>query len=121
MQTVTSVVAGRPFPAGGPTVRSVNPADLSDVVAEVGLARPHEIVGACRTASGAQRAWAAVPAPVRGRVISSVGRLVEQNKESLARLVTREIGKPKPEAPGEGQETFKPATFFLGEGRRWYG
>src|SRR3954464_9562529 len=121
MQTVASVGAGGPFPAGGPTVRSVNPADLSDVVAEVGLARPHEIVGACRTASGAQRAWAAVPAPVRGRVISRVGRLVEQNKESLARLVPGEIGKPYAEALGEVQEIIDTCDFFLGEGRRLYG
>src|SRR3954470_12002643 len=121
MQTVTSVVAGRPFPAGGPTVRSVKPADLSDVVGEGGLPRPPEIVGACRPASGAQRAWAAVPAPVRGRVISSVGRLVEENKEALARLVTREIGKPYPEALGEVQEIIDTCDFFIGEGRRLYG
>jgi acyl-CoA reductase-like NAD-dependent aldehyde dehydrogenase len=121
MQTVTSVVGGRPLPAGDRTVRSVNPADLSEVVAEVALARPHEIVGACRTASEAQRAWAAVPAPVRGRVIAGVGRLVEANKERLARLVTREVGKPYAEALGEVQEIIDTCDFFLGEGRRLYG
>ncbi|MDN3351184.1 aldehyde dehydrogenase family protein [Actinomadura sp. DC4] len=121
MQTVTSVVGGRPFPAADHTVNSVNPADLSDVVAEVGLARPHEIVGACRTASEAQRAWADVPPPVRGRVISSAGRLVERNKERLARLVTREIGKPYAESLGEVQEIIDTCDFFLGEGRRLYG
>ena len=42
----------------------------------------------------AQRGWAATPAPVRGRVIEQIGRLVEANAEALARLVTREIGKP---------------------------
>ena len=51
-------------------------------------------VAACRSARAAQRDWAAVPAPVRGRVIAQVGRLVEANKEALAALVTREIGKP---------------------------
>ncbi len=121
MQTVTSVVGGRPFPAGEHTVPSVNPADLSEVVAEVHLARPEEIVGACRTASEAQRSWAAVPAPVRGRVVSSMGRLVEENKERLARLVTREIGKPYAEALGEVQEIIDTCDFFLGEGRRLYG
>src|SRR5690348_14300593 len=100
MQTVASVVGGRTL-AGHRTMPSVNPADLSDVVAEVALARPHEIVDACRTAHEAQRAWAAVPAPVRGRAIAAAGRLVEANKERLARLVTREIGKPYAEALGE--------------------
>jgi acyl-CoA reductase-like NAD-dependent aldehyde dehydrogenase len=121
MQTVTSVVGGRPLPAGEHTVRSLNPADLSDVVAEVTLARPKEIAEACRTAKDAQAAWAAVPAPVRGRVIAGVGRLVEANKDRLARLVTREIGKPYAEALGEVQEIIDTCDFFLGEGRRLYG
>ncbi|MBC8090862.1 MAG: aldehyde dehydrogenase family protein, partial [Pseudonocardia sp.] len=68
-----------------------------------------------------QRAWAAVPAPVRGQVIGRIGRLVEANADALARLVTREIGKPLAEARGEVQEIVDTATFFAGEGRRLYG
>jgi acyl-CoA reductase-like NAD-dependent aldehyde dehydrogenase len=62
-----------------------------------------------------------VPAPVRGRVIANLGRLVEANKESLAALVVREIGKPSAEALGEVQEIIDTCDFFLGEGRRLYG
>ena len=62
-----------------------------------------------------------MPAPARGRVIAQVGRLVEANKEALARLVTREIGKPYAEALGEVQEIVDTCDFFLGEGRRLYG
>jgi alpha-ketoglutaric semialdehyde dehydrogenase len=54
-------------------------------------------------------------------VIANVGRLVEANKEALARLVTREIGKPYAEALGEVQEIVDTCDFFLGEGRRLYG
>jgi aldehyde dehydrogenase (NAD+) len=54
-------------------------------------------------------------------VIAQVGRLVEANKEALASLVTREIGKPYPEALGEVQEIVDTCDFFLGEGRRLYG
>ena len=78
-------------------------------------------VDACRAARAAQREWAPVPAPVRGRVIAQVGRLVEANKEALARLVTREIGKPYAESLGEVQEIIDTCDFFLGEGRRLYG
>jgi acyl-CoA reductase-like NAD-dependent aldehyde dehydrogenase len=78
-------------------------------------------VAACEAARAAQREWAAVPAPVRGRAIQQVGRLVEDNKEALARLVTREIGKPYPESLGEVQEIVDTCNFFLGEGRRLYG
>ena len=63
----------------------------------------------------------AVPAPARGRVIAQLGRLVEANKDALAALVTREIGKPLAESLGEVQEVVDTCDFFLGEGRRLYG
>ena len=97
------------------------PRNSSDVVAEVLLADAQGFEDACRVARAAQREWAAVPAPARGRVIAEVGRLFEANKEALARLVTREIGKPYPEALGEVQEIIDTCDFFLGEGRRLYG
>jgi acyl-CoA reductase-like NAD-dependent aldehyde dehydrogenase len=50
-----------------------------------------------------------------------MSRIVEANKESLARLVTRELGKPYAEALGEVQEIIDTCDFFLGEGRRLYG
>jgi aldehyde dehydrogenase (NAD+) len=58
---------------------------------------------------------------VRGRAIQQIGRLVEANKAALARLVTREMGKPYPEALGEVQEIVDTCDFFLSEGRRLYG
>ncbi|MEP6760119.1 MAG: aldehyde dehydrogenase family protein [Sporichthyaceae bacterium] len=104
-----------------PTISSRNPADLSDLVIEVEGADVAAFTAACAAARGGQPAWAAVPAPLRGRVIAQVGRLVEANKESLAALVTREIGKPYAEALGEVQEIVDTCDFFLGEGRRLYG
>ena len=100
---------------------SVNPARTDEVV---GSAEPVDAAGfvaACRTARDAQKAWAAVPAPVRGRVVEQIGRLVEANKDALAALVTREIGKPLAESLGEVQEVIDTCTFFAGEGRRLYG
>ena len=41
-------------------------------------------VDAARAARAAQKAWAKVPAPARGRVIAQVGRLVEANKQALS-------------------------------------
>lgn len=102
-------------------MQSLNPADLSDVVTTLELATVDDLVDAARRANAAQRAWSEIPAPARGRVIAAVGRLVEDNKEALAALVTREIGKPYPEALGEVQEVIDTCDFFLGEGRRLYG
>jgi aldehyde dehydrogenase (NAD+) len=119
-RNVASLIAGRRVD-GGRLVASTNPADLEDVVADTWLGEASTIVGACRAARTAQGAWAATPAPVRGRTIQQIGRLVEANKQALARLVTREIGKPYPESLGEVQEVIDTCDFFLGEGRRLYG
>ena len=100
---------------------STNPADLADVVWAGPMADADAFVAAAWGARAAQPGWAATPAPRRGRAIQQIGRIVEANKEALARLVTREIGKPYPEALGEVQEIVDTCDFFLGEGRRLYG
>src|SRR6266851_2015779 len=120
--TLVSIIDGRPAegsPAG--TVSSPNPSRLTDLVAEVELADASTFAAACAAAKRAQQLWAGIPAPVRGRVVAAIGRIVEANKESLARLVTRELGKPYREALGEVQEIIDTCDFFLGEGRRLYG
>ena len=121
-RNITSIVAGAPVTgAPGGRITSTNPARTSEVVAEVSLGDPGTFVAAARAAREAQPAWADVPAPVRGRAIAHIGRVVEANAESLARLVTREIGKPYAEALGEVREIVDTCDFFLGEGRRLYG
>ena len=119
-RTVASIVGGE-IRTEGERIESRNPANLDDVVCEAVLADAGVFVDACRSARAAQREWAAVPAPVRGKAIQQIGRLVEENKEALARLVTREIGKPYPESLGEVQEIVDTCDFFVGEGRRLYG
>ncbi|MFM7145088.1 MAG: aldehyde dehydrogenase family protein, partial [Actinomycetales bacterium] len=104
-----------------PLFTSRNPANLDDVVTTCTLAGPAELVEACAVARLAQREWARMPAPMRGRVIAQAGRLFEANKAALAALVTREIGKVAAEALGEVQEVIDTCDFFLGEGRRLYG
>jgi aldehyde dehydrogenase (NAD+) len=121
-RTVASIVGGRPqSDAPGGREASTNPADTGEIVAEVALGDAGTFVAACQAARDAQRAWAQVPAPVRGRAIQQLGRLVEDNKHALARIVTREIGKPYSESLGEVQEIVDTCNFFLGEGRRLYG
>ena len=120
--TTSSLVGGRRLDAApGGTLEARNPANLDDLVTTVQLADKATFVDACRAAKAAEAAWRAVPAPIRGRAIANIGRLVEANKEALASIVTREIGKPHAESLGEVQEIIDTCDFFLGEGRRLYG
>ena len=108
-----------PGAEGARTIDSVNPADLSDVVARVELAGPQALVEAARRANAAQRVWAQVPPPVRGRVIAAIGRLVEANFEALSQLVTREVGKPIVESRGEVQEIRHEPRFLELQNQIW--
>jgi acyl-CoA reductase-like NAD-dependent aldehyde dehydrogenase len=119
---IVSLLDGAPAPGDAASHRTIaNPARSDEIVAEAGLAGEATFVDACRRANVAQPGWSSVPAPVRGRAIQQLGRLVEDNAEALARIITREIGKPIGESRGEVQEVIDTCTFFLGEGRRLYG
>jgi acyl-CoA reductase-like NAD-dependent aldehyde dehydrogenase len=121
-RVVSSIVAGRPRPDGpGGTLVVPNPARLDETVAEARLGDATTFVEACQAARRAQPAWARTPAPVRGRAIQQLGRLVEDNAGALARILTREIGKPIAEARGSVQEVIDTCSFFVSEGRRLYG
>src|SRR3954447_3444976 len=119
-RNVASIIGGQARD-GGTRVESRNPANLDEVVCEAWLADAAAFADACRAARAAQPGWAATPPPVRGKAIGRIGRLVEDNKEALARLLTREIGKPYPESLGEVQGVIDTCDFFVSEGRRLYG
>lgn len=98
-----------------------NPADGGQVTGVARTAAPATFAAAAASAHAAQKEWASVPAPVRGVAIHKLGRLLEDNKEALSRLVTAEIGKPIAESRGEVQEAIDTCIFFASEGRRLYG
>ena len=100
---------------------SKNPSNLKDSVGVFGCAGQKQIEKVCLKAKEAFKTWKKTPAPVRANVIQNFGRLIELNKEPLARLVTREMGKPIREARGDVQEAVDTCNFFVGEGRRLYG
>jgi acyl-CoA reductase-like NAD-dependent aldehyde dehydrogenase len=121
-RTVSSIVGGRELDeAPGGRLTSINPAHTDDVVAEVLLGDAGTLVAACRAAREAQKEWATVPAPIRAKAVKQIGRIFEANKEALAHLMTREIGKTYTESLGEVQEVIDTCDFFTGEGRRLYG
>src|SRR5690606_11051598 len=49
------------------------------------------------------------------------GQILREEKESLSRFASREMGKPIREARGSVQEAIDTCDFFQSEGRRLYG
>ncbi len=98
-----------------------NPADLEEVVSVVPLSTAAEARDAVEAARAAFPAWRAVPAPARGRMLARAALLMEQRKEDLARLMTREEGKTLKDAQGEVIKSVRILEFMAGEGTRLSG
>jgi aldehyde dehydrogenase (NAD+) len=105
----------------GRTFQSVNPADTRDVIGTFQQSSAADAAAAIRAAEGAYPAWRATPAPKRGEILYRFGALLAENKERLARAMTREMGKVLAEARGDVQEGIDIAYLMAGEGRRMFG
>lgn len=95
-----------------------NPANNDEVVARIPLSTREEMKRAIAAAKAAFPAWRDMPAPNRGKILFKVVRIMEEQKEELARLLTREEGKALKDALGEVQRAINIAEFMAGEARR---
>jgi len=116
-----NLVGGEWQKASGESFARQNPANRDDIVSVAPHSSRADVREACEHAQKAQRAWGCTPAPQRALVLARLASLLAGSKESLARFVAREIGKPVREARGSVQEAIDTAQFFLSEGRRLYG
>ena len=105
----------------GETFDSLNPADRRDVVGRFQAGTAADVAMAVRAAEMALPRWKATPAPKRGEILYHYGALLADNKERLARAMTREMGKVIAEARGDIQEGIDIAFLMAGEGRRMAG
>jgi len=102
----------------GETFTSTNPAHMSEIIGRYQRSTPVDIEDAIDAATQVQPAWAAIPVPERGEILQRVALLLEQQKEELARLMTREMGKILKETRGDVQTAIDVARYIAGEGRR---
>jgi len=98
-----------------------NPANTDDVVARIPLTTRQETKEAIVAAKAAFTAWRNTPAPARGNILFKAARLMQEQKEELARLLTREEGKALKDSLGEVQRSINIMEFMAGEARRLTG
>src|SRR4029079_6620556 len=101
--------------------KNINPANTDEVLGTVKQATREEARAAVEAASDAFRGWRATPAPSRGKIMARAARLLEEHKEELAQILTREEGKTIAESRGELQRSINVADFCAGESRRMTG
>ena len=86
-----------PAKAPGAELVSCNPA-TGEAIGSAPLTMPEDVARAVGRAREAQRSWSAQSIQQRGRLIMSARKIVLQEMEEIAQLISRETGKPLAEA-----------------------
>ena len=121
MRILKNFIGGQWRESKSGRVQDLNPADLTDIVAEAPSSTAAEAAEACDAAAAAFEGWRQTPAPVRGQILFKVQRRMEERRQELAQALTREEGKTLSESLGEVQRATNVIEFFAGEARRMTG
>ena len=81
-------------------LKSINPAteELFAEFKEIDLDAAEEIIS---KSSASQKQWSQLDIKDRSKIILNIGTLITKDKESYAKIITNEMGKPISEAIGE--------------------
>jgi alpha-ketoglutaric semialdehyde dehydrogenase len=106
--------------AGGETFESTSPA-TGETIGLFPKSGPEDVDRAVDAAKAAFEEWRLAPAPKRGEILFRFAQLLTDEKDDLAQLMAREMGKVLPEAGGDVQEAIDMSQYMAGEGRRLHG
>jgi betaine-aldehyde dehydrogenase len=98
----------------------LNPA-TEEPLAELELAGVEETDAAVARAQAAFRAWRAISPTDRGRLLRRLATLVEEHHEELARIESRNVGKPIGGARGEVAMVAQVLHFYAGAVDKFHG
>ncbi len=107
--------------ASGEWFENLNPADTGDVIGRFPASNEEDVNRAVEAAKNAATRWRRTPAPKRAEILFRLARILEKNKETFTREMTREMGKVLKEAGGDVQEAIDCTYYTAGEGRRLHG
>ncbi|MDP9234917.1 MAG: aldehyde dehydrogenase family protein [Actinomycetota bacterium] len=105
----------------GETFESRNPADRTEVLGTFARGAAADVDRAVQAAVKAYPEWMHTPAPTRADYVLRVALLLEERKEELSEVMTREMGKTLKESRADVQEGIDFAHYMAGEGRRAIG
>ncbi len=100
---------------------SHNPADTRDCLGRFVESDIHAVGEAAESARATAADWANTPAPSRAALLREVLGAITRHGDELARLMTREMGKPLRESQGEIAKAIAECQFMLGEAYRLNG
>ncbi|MFT4195399.1 aldehyde dehydrogenase family protein [Ottowia sp.] len=112
-ETVGSYVGGELLAGSGAAIKLVDPATGREFLSYPD-AGGELVARAARAAVEGQRAWAALTAAQRGRVMYEIGRVVRANLEPLAQLESLSAGKPIRDCRGEVTKVAEMFEYYAG-------
>ncbi|MDQ0338280.1 aldehyde dehydrogenase (NAD+) [Caldalkalibacillus uzonensis] len=107
--------------ASGQTIKSINPANVNEVVGEIQASTADDVQEAVQAAKAAQRTWKKMSGAERGNILYKAADILENRLEEIAETMTREMGKTLPEARGETMRGVHLLRYYAGEGLRKVG
>ena len=122
MKTYTNYIDGAwVAPSTGKYDENRNPGKPDEVLGRFASSSAADVSAAIDAASRAFRTWSAVPGPERAAILYRFAELLEQNRDELAEILSREEGKILKEAHGEVTRARSETLFMAGEASRLTG
>jgi alpha-ketoglutaric semialdehyde dehydrogenase len=121
-ETFYNIIGGAAVvPPDAAWFESRNPADTRDCLGRFVDSGAPEVAEATEAARTAAPGWAGVPASNRAALLREAVGTLARHADELARLMTREMGKPLRESQGEIAKSIAECHFMLGEAYRLTG
>lgn len=105
----------------GKSFENKNPSNINEVVGTFPRSNKKDVDQAVVAAKMAFEEWKNYPPIERGKIIFDAGKIMEEQKNQLAEVISKENGKTIANAMGDVQSGIDMAYFAGGEGARWYG
>lgn len=97
---------------------SINPANIDEVLGKFQLSNSEDLDKAVTSCESEFKKWSKLPAPKRGNVLFNLIQILEEQKNELATIITKEVGKTYHDAEGEVNKTIEAMKQFSGESTR---
>jgi len=104
----------------GEYIEVINPA-TEEPFARVPVATKDEVTRALEAAQKAFPHWARLSPEQRAAYLRRASHILEERKEKIGQVLTREQGKPLKEAIGEIEKAVEMLRYYAEEGKRAYG
>ncbi|WP_255197484.1 aldehyde dehydrogenase family protein [Halorarius litoreus] len=108
-------------PDGGETIQSRSPSNPDEVVSEFPSSSREVAQEAIASAVAAQEGWATTSPHARGGYLRDAADFIESERDDIAELIAREMGKPVSIADGEVQRAVDLLNYYAEVGRDYGG